>query len=162
MKNQFPTLDDAEIDFLNATAAKQEEEARKVKAQTAADLALFRQQRDEAEKAALREGPVEVAPEGDGMQDMWKVGPKKRKKGKERELIGGVKIRRTSTAEKGKEEEVKSPLKPSEKIETAVPSVEGEEVASKAEPAVTSLEKKSASPTVQPALGLGGYSSDED
>lgn len=174
MKNQFPTLDEAEVEFLHSAEKEKLDKERKVKAQTAADLALFRQQRDEAEKAELREGVVEAAPDGD---DMWKVGPRKRKKGKQRELIGGIKIRNTSTAEekeKEKEKEKdeaqpKAPKQDGPEADAAEPE-KGDMPAATTKSALASEsltappveEKKSASPPAKPGLGLADYSSDED
>lgn len=67
-----------------------------VKKDTAERLELFRSQREEASRLARE---AEAQDDEGGDQDVsWKTAGRKRKKGKEREVVKGVKLRRTSSA----------------------------------------------------------------
>lgn len=122
-----------------------------VKKDTKEHLDEFRRQQEEAEKAAREQEGAEEPPQAG---ESWAAGPRKRKKGKEREGIGGLKIRRTESGEKkgeegGKKADDKSVANTATKEET------------KAKPDLsTSPPPATASPAL--GLGLGAYSSDED
>jgi hypothetical protein len=156
LTNQFRSLDEDEIEFLDSVqeAARAKELAEK--RATKEGLDEFRKQQEEAERAA-KEQEGAVSPPT--VSESWSVGPRKRKKGKEKDGIGGLKIRRTSTGEQAKK--VEDTLKPDDQ---AAPShAQGQQSLVKEQ-----SDKKPAStpPTSPPApaagLGLGAYSSDED
>jgi len=138
-----------------------------VKKETTEQLSAFRRQQEDAEKAARSQGNDTAAPE---VSESWTVGPRKRKKGKE-SIIGGVKVRRTSTAEKEHGavppgEPPTAPRKPSEPP-SEPPTETKKGLTTKAEslaPATTTnTASTSTSPTPAVAgLGLAAYSSDED
>lgn len=99
MKNQFRSLDEDEIEFLDSVLESTRAEEERVKRETREGLEAFRRQQEEADKKA-REAEGEPGAEGrvpavDGEQ--WAVGGRKRKKKTEKEVLKGVKIRRVSS-----------------------------------------------------------------
>ncbi|KAK4547349.1 hypothetical protein LTR36_001005 [Oleoguttula mirabilis] len=165
LRNQFRSLDEDEVDFLDSVLESTRSKEASVKKETMEQLAAFRTQREEAEKAATQE---EVAGSV-AATETWAVGPRKRKKGRETEGIGGVKIRRTSTAEaKGDTAGQKSIAaqdvgrqlrEPPEAGKKAGPVKDNAMAPKKAaSPAATA----EAPPAPVPALGLAAYSSDEE
>jgi hypothetical protein len=179
LTNQFRSLDEDEIEFLDSVqeAARAKELAEK--RATKEGLDEFRKQQEEAERAA-KEQEGAVSPPT--VSESWSVGPRKRKKGKEKDGIGGLKIRRTSTGEqakKGKEKDGIGGLKirrtstgeQAKKLEdivepkdrTASSKVQEQQPLTKEQ----SDKKPASTPPVSPpapaaGLGLGAYSSDED
>jgi hypothetical protein len=153
LSNQFRSLDDDEVEFLDSVLESSRAKEAEVRKENAEQLELFRKQREEAEKAAKLEEDAEAPV----VTEKWGVGPRKRKKGKERDAIGGVKLRRTSTATKDKNEDA-SPA-PSTAHEQAKTSLTDK-------PVMTGVTKQtSVSPArvpTKPSLGLAAYSSDED
>lgn len=158
MKNQFRSLDEDEVEFLDSVLETTRAKEAAVKRETAEELDAFRRQQEEAEKAARTTGP-EDAPESTESTS-WSVG-KKRKKGREG-LLGGVKLRKASSGEKtsvAAESEVAMPALPF-KDESAKVVKEAKSDPKKDNPAV-----KPTGPTKSTAplgLGLAAYSSDED
>lgn len=156
MTNQFRSLDEDEIEFLDSVqqAARAKELAEK--RATKEGLEEFRKQQEEAERAA-KEQEGAVSPPT--VTESWSVGPRKRKKGKEKDGIGGLKIRRTSTGEQAKKlEDIVEP-----KDRTASSKVQEQQPLTKEQ----SDKKPASTPPVSPpapaaGLGLGAYSSDED
>lgn len=166
---------------LESTRAKDAE----VKKETRDQLEAFRRQQEEAEKGgSAREGSVgegEDAGQAGVVGGAWSVGPRKRKKGREREgLLGGVKVRRTSTAEKAEGVKITAadPHGSGDGMDkptgaAASPPADEEENIKAAEtttnptPAAktTASNARPPSPPAKPTptgLGLGAYSSDED
>lgn len=86
--------------MLESTRTREEE----IRRETAEQLDLFRRQQEEADKALL----VEAAADGDGvgggggdgavLGEQWAVSGKKRRRGRDRQVLKGVKIRKTSAA----------------------------------------------------------------
>lgn len=130
-------------------------------------LEAFRKRQEEAEKAAKQD-------EGEGEQikadTTWAVASRKRKKVKEQDSVGGVKIPRTSTAEvkssmggaalgtgsddsSGNHKDAASALAGQEAVKPVNAAKLGADVAPKA---------TKTTPPPAPTLGLGAYSSDED
>jgi hypothetical protein len=162
LTNQFRSLDEDEIEFLDSVqeAARAKELADK--RATKEGLEEFRKQQEEAERAA-KEQERAVSPPT--LSESWAVGPRKRKKGKEKDVIGGLKIRRTSTGERAKEVEGTR--------ESSMAKIDDQDAPSSvAQPSVEAKSDKqptaaTAPPASRPAptagLGLGAYSSsDED
>ena len=154
MTNQFRSLDEDEIEFLDsvqeATRAKELAEKRATKE----GLEEFRKQQEEAERAA-KEQEGAVSPPT--VTESWSVGPRKRKKGKEKDAIGGLKIRRTSTSEKANTlEDTSQPVTAKPDDQTASRKVQEQSDKKPAFPSPASP------PTPAAGLGLGAYSSDED
>ncbi|KAF2771763.1 hypothetical protein EJ03DRAFT_254416, partial [Teratosphaeria nubilosa] len=94
LRNQFQSLNEDEIEFLDSILESSRKEEAELKKDTKEQLEAFRKRQEEAEKAAKLEeaSPAQDVSEGAAP---WAVGPKKRKKGKEG--LPGVKFRRTST-----------------------------------------------------------------
>lgn len=157
-----------EVDFLDSVLESTRAKDAEVKRETAEQLELFRRQQEEAEKATAGNAPA-VAEE---VTETWAVGGRKRKKGREKEALGGVKIRRTSTAEKTTSSAAGSPFvaaAPSQAASLAqmtavrdAPPKVAESATKRNSPAVkaTTTPKAPSPPTA--VLGLVGYSSDED
>ena len=179
MKNQFRTLDDDEVEFLDTVLESTRAKEAAVKKETAEQLEAFRQQREAAEKALLDEtdnmqkSNAGAAVPGD--QETWVTSGKKRRRPKDKDTLIGTKLRKISSfveedgpvrldtetlGEKqlGLTKTQKEPPEPSDRNSKALPP----------EPSPTehtSLPRSAPSKTTPPstsALGLGGYSSDED
>ena len=125
------------------------------KKDTKESLEEFRKQQEEAERAAKEQEGAASPPT---VSESWATGPRKRKKGKENNVLGGVKIRRTSTGDKAKSTEHTPKAETSAKVDT---STTKSAVVEKAEqkPAVSTSPSP---PAATVGLGLGAYSSDED
>lgn len=96
LKNQFRSLDEDEVDFLDSIMESTRAQEAAVKKDTADQLEMFRKQREEAEKALLEDGSANVVPAAEG--EDWKIpGRKRRREKKKDSLIPGKK--RKSTAE---------------------------------------------------------------
>ena len=137
--------------------------------ETQQGLQAFRKQQEEADKKA-RGGEV-AAEEIDGEGDEWVAGVRKRKRGKEKEVLKGVKIRRTSTAEQlAKNDEAanaevsKSGHEAQKQVEKTQPPPGN--IAKKTQaPEPTSppkLPPKTSAPPPKSGLGLVDYGSDDD
>lgn len=161
-----------------------------MKKETKEQLDLFRRQQEEADKAAPEEGGITEEGVGEGKagsptleETTWAVNGKKRKRAKEKEVLKGVKLRKSSsTAETSKElspislevdkkKAVTSIDNTSENAIGACPTAEtskspAETVAATPEqpgkaPATNSKEANTKFASTA-GLGLAGYSSDED
>jgi hypothetical protein len=165
LTNQFRSLDEDEIEFLDSVQERARAKELADKKHTKEHLEEFRKQQEEAERAA-KELDAAAAAAAPVVSETWAVGSRKRKKGKEKDgLVGGLKIRRTSTGDKAKETGDATA-----KDQAAGSSRETPVIADKC--AETSSEKvadksgASTSPSPPPVtaagLGLGAYSSDED
>lgn len=165
LKNQFRSLDDDEIDFLDEVLDSTRKKEQQVKRDTAEQLKAFRRQRQEAEKAETTEEPD--ADENEENVLIWRAGPKKRKKG-QAESKGGknvAKLRKMSsnageqhgkTAEK--DQAASSDMLNPNEITPRPPPDHG--TSSKA---TTSQPSTSTSPPpIKSGLGLDAYSSDDD
>ncbi|KAI9765458.1 MAG: hypothetical protein M1835_007377 [Candelina submexicana] len=104
LKNQFRSLDEDEIDFLDSVLESTRAKEAAVKKETTEQLDLFRKQQEEADKALLLSDPniehasVGAASGGPITEDeQWIINGRKRKKGKEKEGLKGVKLRKSSS-----------------------------------------------------------------
>ncbi|KAH0537638.1 hypothetical protein FGG08_005589 [Glutinoglossum americanum] len=110
LKNQFRSLDEDEVEFLDSVLESTRAREAALKKETTEQLDAFRKQQEEADKAAFREedqtGKTAAGTGGGsgspvGEEEQWALSGRKRKKGREKEVLKGVKLRRTSsTAEK--------------------------------------------------------------
>ncbi|KAK5703321.1 hypothetical protein LTR17_022230 [Elasticomyces elasticus] len=158
LSNQFRALDEDEVDFLESVSSVSRIKEAEVKKETREQLEAFRKQQEEAEKAAR----LEDGTEDPATTETWAVGSRKRKKGREKESIGGLKIRRVSTAE-----EKDRPARPVAASNTndgkPTKSLDVDSVKPTGGSAVPTIAKASKTvPSALPGLGLGAYSSDED
>lgn len=136
------------------------EKERAEKKDTKESLEEFRKQQEEAERAAKEQEGAASPP---SISESWAAGPRKRKKGKENNALGGVKIRRTSTGEKAKSTENTQKAESSAWVDNSAVTMGTTKpaVVAKAEqkPAVSTSPSP---PAATVGLGLGAYSSDED
>lgn len=183
LKNQFRALDEDEAEFLDSVLESTRAKEAALKQETTQQLDAFRRQQDEAERAARLAGNSEGDPAVE--EEQWASAGRKRKKGKDKETLMGIKIRRTSsTGEKGVSDSTSMA-----KANKPAPAAEGSKTATAPEttkPAPAA--KVHATPASSPpktdtgaagsagqkeaqaqkakptpaALGLSGYSSDED
>lgn len=180
LKNQFRTLDEDEVEFLDSVLESTRAKEAAVKKETAEQLEAFRQQREAAEKALLdaadnpqTSSTVAASPAD---QSSWIISGKKRRHRKEKEIFVGTKLRKmSSSAEKGRSEIPHAGAALEKQInsgntydETAKASNRDAEKLSEehASTAPQSSPKTATTSNTVPkttsALGLGSYSSDED
>ncbi|KAI7091373.1 hypothetical protein KC356_g764 [Hortaea werneckii] len=101
-RNQFRSLDEDEVEFLDSVLESSRTQEAEVKKETREQLEAFRKLQEDAEKKAVAgqegEDAVEVATAD--VETSWALGPRKRKKGKERGgVLGGIKLRKAESAE---------------------------------------------------------------
>lgn len=85
LKNQFRSLDEDEVEFLDSIMESTRAKEAAVKKETAEQLELFRRQREEAEKALLEDTSADVAPVAEG--EDWKIPARKRRREKSKDLL---------------------------------------------------------------------------
>ncbi|KAK2755878.1 hypothetical protein FQN54_005674 [Arachnomyces sp. PD_36] len=184
LKNQFRSLDEDEVEFLDSVLESTRSQEAAIKKETNEQLELFHRQRQEADQALLdtskdgknadsnaRAGsPVE--------EEHWTTTNRKRRRAKEKEAFRGVKLRKSSSSgrQPSPSQDSKtsgignadtgtttSTRKPSTADKPPTPdTVQRNENKADSPGASASGPKK---PPVTPAplgLGLGAYSSDED
>ena len=103
LKNQFRSLDEDEVEFLDSVLESTRAKEEAVKKETTEQLDIFRRQQEQVDKALLLQDTEDgVRDEGSlGVEDQgWKTGGKKRRKTGEKETLKGVKIRKISISEK--------------------------------------------------------------
>ena len=165
LKNQFRSLDEDEISFLDSVAETKRAEEERVRRETREGLEVFRKQQEEAEKGGSgeEEGRVEV------VDEEWIAGGRKRKRARERVVRG---VRRKG---EGKyEEEKKEDEGENGKIKSAAHNVGNEVLAledvaalkdtisvNKVEVKVL-VEKAAAPKNTGSGLGLVAYGSDSE
>ncbi|KAL8645830.1 MAG: hypothetical protein Q9226_007122 [Calogaya cf. arnoldii] len=181
LKNQFRNLDEDEVEFLDSVLESTRAKEDAVKKETAEQLNLFRRQQEEADKAALNlpstgtENPSEAAigPESSTTESQWAINARKRKRVKDKEVLPGVKLRKSSSTS----EKPPASLSPSTlttthlqkqpQVQNSPKSITGQTTDSQiggmktVESPPVKASPDSPNPTVG-ALGLAGYSSDED
>lgn len=181
LKNQFRSLDEDEVEFLDSVLESTRAKEAAVKKETAEQLAEFHRQREEAERSLLDDPSSEKAATGGstkppGEEEQWARSGKKRKRTK-KDLLFPTKTRRSSAGEdvaaeaapKATDEPVKkgnaSVTSSSTKPDISPPS-RGDvsttvEKDSKKE---SEAKEKKPTPETQPtsSLGLVAYGSDDD
>lgn len=182
LKNQFRSLDEDEVEFLDSIMESTRAQEAAVKKETAEQLELFRRQREEAEKTLLEEGSADVAPSAEG--EDWKIPARKRRRDKNKDLLIPGK-KRKSTVEnlgdlsppadkapsksQGSEKNGKSTDASSKRAESNKPSEVPEASKSLSKPAsgvqTPNPGHAEGKQTVKPpslSLGLAGYDSDSE
>ncbi|KAL9017270.1 MAG: hypothetical protein Q9185_005391 [Variospora sp. 1 TL-2023] len=179
LKNQFRTLDEDEIEFLDSVLESTRAKEDAVKKETAEQLELFRQQQDDADRATLKEADTETAtsPTPSDLQSpdsQWAINARKRKRAKDNDSIPGLKLRKSSSTSKEPISvlSAKSPASPTGAPSQNLPSVQKTEELERPQlpqtgPNISAGHTQSHPSTVpgkaQPGvLGLAVYSSDED
>ncbi|KAI9656784.1 MAG: hypothetical protein M1821_003423 [Bathelium mastoideum] len=181
LKNQFRSLDEHEVEFLDSVRNTVRAQEAAVQKQTLEQLELFRKQQDQSQKVELtesQESPV-------AQEEHWAAGPRKRKRGKE--AIPGVKLRKSSSGAQDKEggssessDKVglskTTPENPGTSSPSRAQNLQTSTIPSNSRDSSTKLAtqkaaskdqsetsaKISSSNDVSVGLGLGNYSSDED
>ncbi|KAB8238791.1 PSME3-interacting protein [Aspergillus alliaceus] len=183
LKNQFRSLDEDEVEFLDSIMESTRAQEAAVKKETAEQLEIFRRQREEAEKVALEEGSADVAAPAEG--EDWKIPARKRRRDKKDLLLPGKKRKSTaegasgtsSTGEQKADQEAKESGKGDKESVPAPANTRARESQSpmktasstnpvpgndaKAEGSEQSEERQAAKPAPV-SLGLAGYSSDSE
>ena len=156
LKNQFRTLHEDEVDFLDQVLESTRARDASVQKETLEQLENFRMQRENAEKAARQS-------EGEDGDDVrWAPttgGGRKRKKGKDKATVPGIKYRKSSSTrdeisyekQESFKEAVKSDLRGDK--ESKQVKLEG--------PRVGQGEGRELGSTSTPSLGLAAYSDEE-
>ncbi|CAD6446600.1 ca15fb6f-5a66-4546-981d-9bfc8c295729 [Sclerotinia trifoliorum] len=177
LKNQFRSLDEDEVEFLDSVLESTRAEEDRVKKETAEGLELFRKQQEEADKKArAAENDVAQIQEGSPVrEDEWGATSRKRKRTKDKEVLKGVKVRRASSSveqasssssakdlpkkpAKDDSSSVATNTKPQAPQDSAkVPETQPAKV-----PAQTVASKKPPPSPPKAGLGLVDYGSDED
>ncbi|RMZ02764.1 hypothetical protein D0862_05914 [Hortaea werneckii] len=188
-RNQFRSLDEDEVEFLDSVLESTRTQEAEVKKETKEQLDAFRKLQEDAEKKAVAGQDGEDAgdaPTADA-ETSWALGPRKRKKGKERGgVLGGVKLRRAESGDIGGDDgrakaTSSSPPKDDKDGKDAVASSrkpverKGPEQAERASSAPNEqdvgmtvghesqpVEAKAAAQPPPTSLGLVAYSSDEE
>ncbi|KAI9716482.1 MAG: hypothetical protein M1812_005377 [Candelaria pacifica] len=188
LKNQFRSLDEDEVEFLDSVLESTRAKEAAVKKETTEQLDLFRKQQEEADKALLlAETNAEKANPGGGSaspiaeEEQWVINGRKRKKGKDKEALKGVKLRKSSSTyerpalspaaspsidhakNEDKQHGPKLPTKnnsPTEKPNEDDVTTASARLSSESKPRATSVTKRAFGEVA--SLGLGDYSSDDD
>lgn len=103
LKNQFRSLDEDEIEFLDSVLESTRKEEERVRRETKEGLEAFRKQQEEADKKARAgDEAVDDRDVAAKTEEEWVTAGKKRKRAKEKEkgVLKGVKIRREATMDK--------------------------------------------------------------
>ncbi|KAL8863131.1 MAG: hypothetical protein Q9178_000505 [Gyalolechia marmorata] len=179
LKNQFRNLDEDEVEFLDSVLESTRAKEDAVKKETAEQLNLFRRQQDEADKASLdltgtrtdASSEPGTQPETFAANSQWAINARKRKRLKDKGVLPGVKLRKSSSTS----ETPTSPLLAIPRTSSGVKDspVQGSKAAidqgkashigdnGDVESPQVKASLDSPKPTVG-ALGLSGYSSEED
>jgi hypothetical protein len=174
LKNQFRSLDEDEVEFLDSVLESTRAEEARVRRETREGLDVFRKAQEEVEKRAREgEGGEEgVGGGGGGGEGEWVAGgARKRKRRGEREGLRGVKVRRASST--GDLVAASPATRPSVEKERDPASIKraAEELPQKQKPSPkpskpisksSQAAPPSAPPKPVPKPGLVDYGSDED
>lgn len=146
---------------LESTRAEEE----RVKRETAEGLEQFRRQQEEVDKKARRGSDVAPADEGFPVveEEQWVAGGRKRKRVKEKEVLKGVKIRRSSTAEQISDS-IPSVAQASSSSSSSKKAVESTKSTAPVQlkPTAPASAEKAPLDLAKTGLGLVDYGSDDD
>lgn len=185
LKNQFRSLDEDEVDFLDSVLESTRAQEAAVKKDTADQLEAFRKQREEAEKSMLGPTSSEIAP---AEEDEWNIPARKRRRDKGKDLLLPGKKRKASATEGSREPDASKRQESSHHAQeasttdkegakaTTAPSTTSPEKADPTNPtenATSNAHKSTSTEESQPdtkqppkpapvSLGLAGYGSDSD
>ncbi|KAI9840072.1 MAG: hypothetical protein M1819_000265 [Sarea resinae] len=184
LKNQFRSLDEDEVDFLDSVLESTRAKEEAVRRETTEQLDHFRRQQEEADKVLLAEaGQVSTVTGGSQSppveEEQWVISGRKRKKGKDKEVLKGVKLRKSSStnsvpstispkhaaSEAAKEKVVDESRDDSQKAKDIIEKAVVQPRPPTDQPMKQAAKASAGKPATQPAvlgLGLGGYSSDDD
>lgn len=178
LKNQFRSLDEDEVDFLDSVLESTRAQEAAVQKDTADQLEVFRRQREEAEKTLLEDTTTDVAPVAEG--EDWKIPSRKRRREKKKDSFVSGKKRKSATEDTGKDTsqtEQNEETIPTDKSETkevsasdlagantsrkdSKPSESSDSSLKPSENTKATNEKQSETENPAVSLGLGDYDSD--
>lgn len=176
LKNQFRTLDEDEVEFLDSILESTRAKEDAVKRETTEQLELFRQQQEEADKARLSDGTKKDtareagSPTKDPSADSsWAINARKRKRNKDNEVKSGLKLRKSSSTSE-KAPAVSPRASPGNQTLSVHNPLETAKAASNSPLTTCPESAKDTEKCLSPvsvkgntsALGLAAYSSDED
>lgn len=167
LKNQYRALDDDEAEFLESVLEGKRRKEAEVVRETMEQLDAFRRRQEEAERKAFEaeQSTEKSTDEKTESYAQWVAAGRKRKKG--HELLKGVKIRRKSSTDEGRETEGVAKDGMTVAVDKKSDAFRGMLSSAKASsPTATSAKPTPASPPAKPtgpvALNLGYASSDDD
>lgn len=172
LKNQFRSLDEDEVEFLDSVLESTRAQEAAVKRDTADQLELFRRQREEAEKALLGPTSSDVTP---AEEEEWTAPARKRRRDKQKDLLIPGKKRKASLTENKPQEQ--GSQKPG--ADSGSNPKQAAQQDRKPQPTASPIPKTASTPSTatkpeqgQPqkpptkpapvSLGLAGYSSDSE
>lgn len=181
LKNQFRSLDEDEIEFLDSVLESTRAQEAAVKKDTADQLELFRRQREEAEKAMLGPTSSEVTP---AEEEEWVIPGRKRRRDKKDLLIPGKRRKSSAAGSAGDDSKGQEPQKQSQAgsqatgtstpasttrskgsqntASTAKAEKQSSGVTAKADTATKQPDAKQPAKPAPVSLGLAAYGSDSD
>ncbi|KGO75211.1 NEFA-interacting nuclear protein NIP30, N-terminal [Penicillium italicum] len=185
LKNQFRSLDEDEVEFLDSVLESTRAKEAAVKRETAEQLEAFRRQREEAEKALLLSTSSDV---GTVKGEEWTALARKRRHDKHRNSLIPGKKRKASVTENAARKDTQNGKDSQNQAGAGGSGTkkldQGTSKPDKATPASSATASESTNPTTQPklvtntekgqvkpksppkppqvSLGLGGYSSDSE
>ncbi|KAL8729295.1 MAG: hypothetical protein Q9166_004792 [cf. Caloplaca sp. 2 TL-2023] len=178
LKNQFRNLDEDEVEFLDSVLESTRAKEDAVKKETAEQLNLFRRQQEEADKASLIYTSTEITegaahwPDSSSAESQWAINARKRKRVKDKEVLPGVKLRKSSsTSEKPaiplpsttSPDRSKEDLRVQQTFQAASDPTKAVPASNEKTVGNTQIQSPPSSPKpTAGALGLAAYSSDED
>ncbi|KAJ5799364.1 uncharacterized protein N7518_001432 [Penicillium psychrosexuale] len=184
LKNQFRSLDEDEVDFLDSVLESTRAQEAAVKRETAEQLESFRRQREKAQKALLESTSSEAPIQG----EEWTALARKRRSDKHKNSLIAGKKRKASvteiTAEKDTQNGKDSQKQPGSGISSTKKLDQGASKSDQATPAASAPSSETTNTATQPkvvtdteegqikskiptkpvpvSLGLAGYSSDSE
>ncbi|KAL8736944.1 MAG: hypothetical protein Q9181_002170 [Wetmoreana brouardii] len=172
LRNQFRSLDEDEVEFLDSILESTRAKEDVVKQQTTEQLRLFRRQQEEADKALVDDtatGEVGDQPNPSTLESQWAINARKRKRAKDTDILPGVKLRKpSSTNEKPQADPAKTPARDStaQARDSSLPAkdtTKGEHNSRATSVEDLPVQPSPGSPKAGAGgLGLAAYSSDED
>lgn len=136
-----------------------------MKKETAEGLALFRQQQEEADKKARSGDAAPIVEVGSPVaeEESWIAGGRKRKRTKEKEILKGVKVRRSSTVNETDKGANQPSMQGGTTNKATSKKLETSKSADSAKPTPQApVEAKNPPAAAKGSLGLVDYGSDEE
>ncbi|KAJ5185686.1 hypothetical protein N7491_006443 [Penicillium cf. griseofulvum] len=183
LRNQFRSLDEDEVEFLDSVLESTRAQEAAVKKETAEQLEAFRRQREQAQKALLKSTSSDVPPvQGED----WAALARKRRRDKQRDSLIPGKKRKSSVADNAAGKDTHDGKDSQKQVGAGSSTKKVDQGASKSNDAAPAASATASGPTstaTQPkvgtdaekgqlktkvptkptvSLGLGGYSSDSE
>ncbi|KAK2752807.1 hypothetical protein FQN55_005939 [Onygenales sp. PD_40] len=177
LKNQFRSLDDDEVEFLDSVLESTRAQEAALKRETMEQLEVFHRQRQQMDKTFIAGTDISGVADSNGTkagsppdEEQWTTSGRKRRRGKDKEALPGVKLRKSSSTDVKSSTISKASSDTASRPAQSSPEPEKDaKIPGKAETkhaTETSVEQtKPRIPATAPtssALGLGAYSSDDD